>query len=416
MSRCLRVACVIAVLLASPARAQFGGFVVDTIKDRVRQGAEDEVGKQTEDAARGAIRGDGKKNDAPPAQPAAKEAQADPKQGSSAPATPPPEVYGNRYDFVPGDKVLAYDDFSDTDVGEYPAKWTIKEGGGNAVEVVEIASQRFMKTRYQGGKRQEGSLQWLRYQINGDLPKKFTIELDADVRGPFLVAFPHPSRNGERQGVTFNLDQNRAVVTANATGRLPFENGVRHVAIAISGTQMKIYVGGERVVADPDALERPLTRLGIGFWETYNGDGGADPEAGDHQMITSFRLAEGGKDAKSMLAGGGRIVTHGILFDTGSDLIKPESGPTLRSIHALLAGDPALRFRVEGHTDDQGGAKVNGPLSDRRATAVKAWFVKQGIAESRLAAKGLGATKPIDSNETAEGRANNRRVEFVSLK
>ena len=70
---------------------------------------------------------------------------------------------------------------------------------------------------------------------------------------------------------------------------------------------------------------------------------------------------------------------------------------------------------MEGHTDDQGGPKVNGPLSEKRAAAVKAWLVKQGIAEARLTSKGLGQSKPIDSNETAEGRANNRRVEFVKV-
>jgi outer membrane protein OmpA-like peptidoglycan-associated protein len=116
-----------------------------------------------------------------------------------------------------------------------------------------------------------------------------------------------------------------------------------------------------------------------------------------------------------MLAGEGRIVTHGILFDTGSDVIKPESGPTLRAILALLNEDPGLKFAIEGHTDDQGGPKVNGPLSDRRAAAVKAWLVNQGIDAGRLTSKGLGQSKPIDSNDTAEGRANNRRVEFVKV-
>ena len=126
-------------------------------------------------------------------------------------------------------------------------------------------------------------------------------------------------------------------------------------------------------------------------------------------------MAEGGKDAKTMLAGEGRIVTHGILFDTGSDVLKPESGPTLRSIQTLLVEDPALRFSIEGHTDDVGGAKANGPLSERRAASVKTWLVKQGISEKRLETKGFGSTKPIDKNDTAEGRANNRRVEFVRL-
>jgi OOP family OmpA-OmpF porin len=165
-------------------------------------------------------------------------------------------------------------------------------------------------------------------------------------------------------------------------------------------------VSGERIVADPDGVTRPIERLGIHFQEPAS-------ELADHQMITNLRIAEGGKPAKQMLAGEGRIVTHGILFDTGSDVIKPESAPTLRTILGLLQEDPALKFTIEGHTDNQGGPKVNGPLSERRAAAVKAWLVQQGIPAARLTSRGLGATKPIDSNDTAEGRANNRRVEFV---
>jgi outer membrane protein OmpA-like peptidoglycan-associated protein len=162
------------------------------------------------------------------------------------------------------------------------------------------------------------------------------------------------------------------------------------------------------VVANPDGVTRPIERVGIYFQEPW-------AESADHQMITNLRIAEGGKPAKQMLAGEGRIVTHGILFDTGSDVIKPESAPMLRTILGLLQEDPALKFAIEGHTDNQGGPKVNGPLSERRAAAVKAWLVQQGIAAGRLSSKGLGATKPIDTNDTAEGRANNRRVEFVRI-
>jgi len=239
--------------------------------------------------------------------------------------------------------------------------------------------------------------------------KKFTVEFDADIEGPFEVVFSK-RRNEGGQAVVFH-ENGRNVQSANARGEAPFPKGLHHVAVAVAGTQVKAYVDGERVLVDPDALMRPITRLGVGFGTVY---GGGPP--GDHERITNFRLAEGGgKDPKAMLAGAGRIVTHGILFDTGSALLKPESGPTLRAIRALLAGDPVLRFRIEGHTDDEGGPKVNGPLSERRAQAVLAWLVKEGISAKRLEAKGFGQTKPIDSNDTAEGRANYRGVEFVKL-
>jgi outer membrane protein OmpA-like peptidoglycan-associated protein len=132
-------------------------------------------------------------------------------------------------------------------------------------------------------------------------------------------------------------------------------------------------------------------------------------------MFTNFRMAEGGKNIQSALDTDGKIVTHGILFDTGSDRIRPESLPTLKTILGLLEKDSSLKFSVEGHTDNQGGQGINQPLSERRAAAVKAWLEGKGIPAERLQSKGWGDAKPVDRNDTPEGRANNRRVEFVKI-
>jgi len=312
------------------------------------------------------------------------------------------EVYGNRFDFLPGSKVLVYDDFAETEVGEYPAKWTTRDGGGNTSEVVLVTGRKYFQSRY-SAEGAEPSLNWLRYQIKGDLPKEFTVEFDADVRGGFAVVFLGAAE--VQQVVTFEPER---VTSRNVENAVNLGTGVKHVALGVSGASVKAYVGGERVLNDPDALDRPIVRLGFRFEGTSG-----DPNPS--QVMTDFRLAEGGKDFKSMLAGAGRIVTHGILFDTGSDRLRPESGPALRGVLELLRQDARLRFAIEGHTDDRGGPQVNGPLSERRAAAVKAWLAAQGIEAGRLQPRGLGATRPIDSNGTAEGRASNRRVEFARL-
>ncbi|HET6490691.1 MAG TPA: OmpA family protein [Syntrophales bacterium] len=183
---------------------------------------------------------------------------------------------------------------------------------------------------------------------------------------------------------------------------------VHHVAVSVNGTFLKAYIDNVRVINDPDGAKRPVTLVGLSIHS-----GGNLPS--DKVMFTNFRLAEGGKSIQSALSTDGKIVTHGILFDTGSDVIKPESLPTLKSILALLNDSPGLNFSIEGHTDNQGNRAINQPLSERRAAAVRTWLIDKGIAATRLRAVGFGDARPIDSNATPEGRANNRRVEFVKF-
>jgi outer membrane protein OmpA-like peptidoglycan-associated protein len=111
-----------------------------------------------------------------------------------------------------------------------------------------------------------------------------------------------------------------------------------------------------------------------------------------------------------------RIRIYGIHFDVDSAVIQPRSEPVIAEIAGLLKSSPGLRFQVEGHTDSDGGAAYNLGLSQRRAQAVVDDLVAHhGIARSRLVAKGFGLTKPVASNDTAAGKALNRRVELLRL-
>lgn len=326
-------------------------------------------------------------------------------------------VYSPRFDFVPGERPLFVDDFSDTEPGDYPPRWTIGQDKGQA-EVVESQGRRWLKAI----KPKEGSMPrscaFLRVDLKKKLPSRYTVELDLPSSAYFSIVF---TEKYWATGADYVDLGPTSVATRNMNGgKLPAPTRpLRHVAIAVSGTTLKVYFDDERVLLDPEGV--PSAAPGSRYLPATIGvrtlpDAYPRDAVPDALMFTGFKLAEGGKDYAKDLAMSGRIVTHGITFDPGSDGLRPESGPTLRKLLKLLQDDPGLAFEIQGHTDGQGGEKVNGPLSERRAGAVKAWLVSQGIAEGRLTCKGLGASKPVKSNDTAEGRAENRRVELVKRK
>ena len=113
------------------------------------------------------------------------------------------------------------------------------------------------------------------------------------------------------------------------------------------------------------------------------------------------------------LADTGRAVLYGINFDFNSDVIKPESRPTLDKVVAILKEKADWNLAVEGHTDNVGGATFNQTLSEKRAASVLKYLTGAGIDASRLSSTGFGLSKPVSSNDSETGRAQNRRVELV---
>jgi outer membrane protein OmpA-like peptidoglycan-associated protein len=107
-------------------------------------------------------------------------------------------------------------------------------------------------------------------------------------------------------------------------------------------------------------------------------------------------------------------ITQQVKFKTKSAVILPESDEILNGVAGMLKEHPEItKVRVEGHTDNRGGAKFNKDLSQKRAASVVKWLTTRGgIAKGRLIANGFGLERPLDSNDTDEGRQNNRRVEF----
>ena len=111
----------------------------------------------------------------------------------------------------------------------------------------------------------------------------------------------------------------------------------------------------------------------------------------------------------------GKIVASGIRFDVNKATIKPESMGVINEIAKLMKDHPEISFSVEGHTDSDGEEAFNQDLSERRAKAVADQLAKMGINNSRMTSRGWGESKPAGPNNTSEGKAANRRVEFVKI-
>lgn len=130
----------------------------------------------------------------------------------------------------------------------------------------------------------------------------------------------------------------------------------------------------------------------------------------------NFKLAAGGdQNLIGKAFTDGRYISHGINFDVNKAVIKPASMGEINAIANILKQNPALKIEIGGHTDSDGDDASNLKLSEARANAVKTQLVSMGIDASRLMTKGYGETKPIGDNKTAEGKTENRRVEFVKI-
>jgi outer membrane protein OmpA-like peptidoglycan-associated protein len=108
------------------------------------------------------------------------------------------------------------------------------------------------------------------------------------------------------------------------------------------------------------------------------------------------------------------LTLTGVLFDFNKSTLKPESDAVLRQVAVLMTQDPTLKLEIQGHTDNVGSDAYNQPLSEARAHSVVTWLTQHSVAPTRLGARGYGKTRPIATNATDEGRAQNRRVEIAN--
>jgi len=134
--------------------------------------------------------------------------------------------------------------------------------------------------------------------------------------------------------------------------------------------------------------------------------------------VSKFDIATASPDdiAKALEKDGKVVVSGGILFETDSAKLAPSAADLVRRISEVMKKNPNLKISVVGHTDSTGDYDYNIKLSERRAKAFADALIKEGVVANRLTAVGVGPQSPVATNDTAEGRAQNRRVELVVIR
>ena len=327
-------------------------------------------------------------------------------QAAAAPEESKPELKWSKFDFVPGDRVIFEDDLQGEENGEFPSRWDLDNG---VVEVAEFGGENVIMFR-------DGAptiMPYFKEAKEDYLPEVFTVEFDlyCDVLDFCLYLYDRKyQESGSPTGYTYlEIDnQHMGFGTSNSNHpeakSLP-ERRWMHVSVAYTNGKLKAYMDETRLINIPRIDFDPK---GISLY-TYHARNDR------HFYVKNIRIAEGGVKYYDRIMQDGKIIATGIRFDTGKSTLKPESMGVINEICDLMKKNPELKFSVEGHTDSVGDDASNLVLSADRAETVLNTLVSLGISRDRLSSKGMGETQPMDDNNLPEGRANNRRVEFVRI-
>ncbi len=338
------------------------------------------------------------------------------------PQEDPKLVASSKYDFVPGEKIIVFDDFSQDAVGDFPALWTTNAPG--EINTLSIAPGNWFNLN-----STDGNYFLLK---NVDFPKNFIIEFDIVPKktGGRIAAGlllygedkhkemdngPHPGNGGimisiEKENWNtwgYKTGESDNIVGKSTVNPVVAEK-VNHVIIWVQGRRVRIYHQQAKVLDMPTniydgvKLNRLCFRLSRG--------------ASSGSYISNLRITDAAPDMRSKLLTEGKLVSYGIYFDVNKDVVKSESYGTLKEISTVLTENPTVKIKIVGHTDSDGDDKSNLDLSKRRAASVKNALVKDfGVDAARIETDGKGEGEPVAKNDSGVNKALNRRVEFIKL-
>lgn len=327
-----------------------------------------------------------------------------------------------QYDFVPGDRVIFFDDFSQDAVGDFPALWTANAPG--EINTVNIAPGNWFNLNSTDGNY---------FYLNDiEFPKNFIIEFDIipKTKGGRIAAglllYGETKRkemdNGTAPGnggIMISIEKGywntwgyKSGESEKITGRSDVKSvvaeKVNHVIIWVQGRRLRIYHEQAKVLDMPTNLYADVKLSRLCFRLSRGASSGS--------YISNLRITDAAPDMRSKLITEGKLVSYGIYFDINKDVVKSESYGTIKEIAKVLTDNPDVKIKIVGHTDSDGDDKSNLDLSKRRAASVKNVLVKEfGIDGSRIETDGKGEGEPIAKNDSVVNKALNRRVEFIKL-
>ncbi len=325
----------------------------------------------------------------------------------------------SQYDFVPGDQILFYDDFSQDAIGDFPALWTTN--GSGEVKSVNIAPGKWFHMNGEDAvycytrqidfpdnfivefdiipdEKYQYGIQFTLYQENADDPKEMNDDLYPGESGLHVDL-------GYDRWDTKGYKETQDWLTGQATKNTVVREKENHVILWVQKRRVRIYHQNAKVLDMPTNIypNVKFNRMRFSGWDRYSAP-----------YVSNLKITTASPDTRSKLITEGKLVTYGITFDVNKADVKPESFGTLKSIADVLKENGPVRVKIIGHTDSDGDDAKNLELSQRRAQSVKNELVsKFGIDASRIETEGAGETTPVASNDTPANKALNRRVEFV---
>ena len=304
---------------------------------------------------------------------------------------------------MPGDKVIFEDNLIGEENGEFPSRWDLFDGN---VEMAVLDGENVIMFREYGST----IVPYMKDPGKDYLPDIFTVEFDAFIPHDHIQVYLFDDKNqnapaGHKQLYIMGYGMELSPASSDLPGGENLENSWIHVAIAYTSGKLKAYINETRLINIPRLSYDPT---GISIRALHAGEE-------SHYYIKNIRIAEGGVKYYDRFMQDGKIIANGIRFDVNKATLKPESMGVINEIATLMKEHPEVSFSVEGHTDSDGDDSFNQTLSEQRAGTVVDALKRLGIDGSRMTSKGWGESKPLDTNATAEGKANNRRVEFVKV-